>query len=131
MSQYLSSSIDSSDGLALSLYELAKESNVDLLIHKDKIPIPPELQKFSMMNNLDMDDLIYYGGEEYHIIGTVSKKNLRKVNTLAKKHCLNFFITGGPVTRRQVFWGGKFSNGPGKLFKIRVLRFNVRRFLNV
>lgn len=106
LSHYLSSSIDSSDGLALSLYELAKGSNVDLLIYKDKIPIPSELQKFSTMNNLDIDDLIYYGGEEYHVIGTVSKKNLRKVNTLAKKHCLNFFIIGRAV------------DGIGKVFEI-------------
>ena len=46
LSHYLSSSIDSSDGLALSLYELAKESNVDLLIHKDKIPIPQNCKNF-------------------------------------------------------------------------------------
>lgn len=106
LSHYLSSSIDSSDGLALSLYELAKESNVDLLIHKDKIPIPLELQRFSTMNNLNMEDLIYYGGEEYQIIGTVSKKNLRKVNALAKKHSLNLFIIGMAI------------DGIGKVFEI-------------
>ena len=47
LSQYLSSSIDSSDGLAISLYEIAKESKVNLLINEDKIPIPSELKKFS------------------------------------------------------------------------------------
>jgi len=94
LSKYLSSSVDSSDGLAVALYELAKESKVDILIHKDKIPIPSELQKFSLINNLDIDDLIFFGGEEYHIVGTITKKNLRKVNTLAKKYCLNFFIIG-------------------------------------
>ncbi|MER5174743.1 MAG: thiamine-phosphate kinase [Candidatus Nitrosocosmicus sp.] len=94
LSQYLSSSIDSSDGLALSLYELAKESKVDILIYKDKIPIPSELQKFSIINNLDLDDLIFYGGEEYHVVGTIAKKNLSKVDTLVKKYCLDFFIIG-------------------------------------
>ena len=96
LSRYLSSSIDSSDGLALSLYELAKESNVDMLIYKDKIPIPSELQKFSIINNLDLDDLIFYGGEEYHIVGTVAKKNLSKIKTL-KKYGLDFFIIGRAI----------------------------------
>jgi thiamine-monophosphate kinase len=94
LSRYLSSSVDSSDGLALSLYELAKESKVDLLIYKDKIPVPSELQKFSIINNLDIDELIFYGGEEYHVVGTVAKKNLSKINTLAKKYGLDFFIIG-------------------------------------
>jgi thiamine-monophosphate kinase len=94
LSKYLSSSIDSSDGLAVALYELAKESKVDILIHKDKISIPSELQKFSKINNIELDDLIFYGGEEYQVVGTVTKKNLRKINTLAKKYHLNFFIIG-------------------------------------
>lgn len=97
LSKYLSSSIDSSDGLAKSLYELAKESKVNMLIYKDKIPIPPELNKFSTINNLSVDDLIFYGGEEYHIIGTIPKKNIIKVNRLAKKYCLDFFIIGRVV----------------------------------
>ncbi len=104
LSRYLSSSIDSSDGLALSLYELAKESKVDILIYKDKIPIPSELQKFSIINNLDLDDLIFYGGEEYHVVGTIAKKNLNKVNTMVKKYCLDFFIIGRVI------------NGIGKVF---------------
>ncbi len=104
LSQYLSSSIDSSDGLALSLYALAKESKVDILIYKDKIPIPSELQKFSIINNLDLDDLIFYGGEEYHVVGTIAKKNLNKVNTMVKKYCLDFFIIGRVI------------NGIGKVF---------------
>ncbi len=98
LSKYLSSSIDSSDGLAASLYELAKESKVNMLIHGDKIPIPPELNKFSILNNLGLDDLIFYGGEEYHIIGTIPKKNIKKVNYLVKKYCLDFFIIGRVVS---------------------------------
>ncbi len=98
LSKYFSSSIDSSDGLAISLYELAKESKVNILIYKDKIPIPPELNKFSILNNLGLDDLIFYGGEEYHIVGTIPKNNINKVNYLVKKYCLDFFIIGRVVS---------------------------------
>jgi len=94
LSKYLSSSIDSSDGLSISLYELAKESKVDLIIYKDKIPIPSGLDKFSQINNIDIEDLIFYGGEEYHVIGTITKKNLIKINSLARKYKLDFHIIG-------------------------------------
>jgi thiamine-monophosphate kinase len=64
------------------------------LICRVKIPIPPELQKFSIINNLNLDDLIFYGGEEYHVVGTIAKKNLSKIKTLVKKYGLDFFIIG-------------------------------------
>ena len=104
LSQYLSSSIDSSDGLAISLYEIAKESKVNLLIYEDKIPVPAELKKFSEMNNLNFEDLIFYGGEEYNIVGTVAKKNLYKINLVAKRYGLNLFVIG------------KVIDGIGKVF---------------
>jgi thiamine-monophosphate kinase len=94
ISKYLSSSIDSSDGLAISLYEIAKESNVNMLISKDKIPVSRYLKKFSQINRLILDDLIFYGGEEYHVVGTVAKKNLHKINSIVKKYSLSFFVIG-------------------------------------
>lgn len=116
LSRYLSSSIDSSDGLASSLYGLAKESKVDILISRDRIPIPPELQKFSIINNLDLDDLIFYGGEEYHVVGTIAKKNLSKIKTLVKKYGLDFFIIGRVIDGKgKVFVD--YSNKQRKLLK--------------
>jgi len=104
LSQYLSSSIDSSDGLAISLYEIAKESKVNLLINEDKIPIPSELKKFSEINGLALEDLIFYGGEEYNVVGTIARKNLYKINNLAKRYGLNLFVIG------------KVTDGIGKVF---------------
>ncbi len=57
IAQYFSSSMDSSDGLASSLYEISKESGVNLLIEENKIPIPPNLKEFLLINNLDFHDL--------------------------------------------------------------------------
>jgi thiamine-monophosphate kinase len=94
LSQHLSSSIDSSDGLAISLYEIAKASKVDLLINEDKIPVPDDLKEFSKINDLVLEDLIFYGGEEYNVVGTVAKKNLYKINNLAKRCDLNLFVIG-------------------------------------
>lgn len=98
IAQYLSSSMDSSDGLASSLYELSKESGVNLLIEEDKIPIPPNLKEFLSINNLDFHDLIFYGGEEYNIVGTITKKNLLKISKILKMHHLKLYIIGKVVS---------------------------------
>jgi thiamine-monophosphate kinase len=74
--------MDSSDGLASSLHELSKQSGVNLLIEEDKIPIPTKLKKFLSINNLDFHDLVFYGGEEYNIVGTISEKNLLEISKI-------------------------------------------------
>ncbi len=65
----VSSSMDSSDGLAWTLHELAHSSNVGFEL--DKIPVAPEVKKFAKLNNLDPSDLALYGGEEYELVLTV------------------------------------------------------------
>jgi len=78
----INSSIDSSDGLAWSLRELSRSSNVGFQI--DKIPIHREVRKFAIKNNIDPIELAFYGGEEYELVitqtpslYTKSKKKIR------------------------------------------------------
>lgn len=92
LGQYFSSSIDSSDGLGISLYELAKQSKVDFYV--DDIPFPTGLIEFAKNNSLDIYDLIFNGGEEYEILATINPSNLQKVNFLAKKFHLPIFVIG-------------------------------------
>src|ERR687889_264608 len=92
LGKYFSSSIDSSDGLGISLYELAKQSKVDFYI--DDIPVPRGLIEFAKNNSLDIYDLIFNGGEEYEILATINPSNLQKVNFLVKKFHLPMFVIG-------------------------------------
>jgi len=96
LGKYFSSSIDSSDGLGTSLYELAKQSGINFYI--DGIPIPGGLIEFAKTNSLDIYDLIFNGGEEYEIIATINPSNLPKVNFLAKKFHLPLFVIGKAMT---------------------------------
>lgn len=66
---YVSSAMDSSDGLALSLHELARNSKVGFVINK--LPIAPEAKAFAVQNGLDEADLVFYGGEEYELVLTI------------------------------------------------------------
>lgn len=103
---YFTASTDSSDGLASALYEISVQSNVDMEIYLDKIPVPQQLQEFSSINGIESNDLVFFGGEEYHFVGTISEKNFLKISRIAKNSNLNFFVVG------------KVIKGHGKVFVI-------------
>jgi len=65
----ITSCIDSSDGLAWSLYELSKASNVGFIL--DRIPVAPEVLVFAEIHDLSAFELCFYGGEEYELVFTV------------------------------------------------------------
>ena len=64
-----SASIDSSDGLAWSLHEIAKMSSVGFVVNT--VPVSEEVKRFAEFNNLDPLELALYGGEEYELVVTV------------------------------------------------------------
>ena len=79
-----SAAIDSSDGLAWSLHELAVASDVGFLINN--LPVSPACEKFATVNNLAVDDLVLYGGEEFELVVTIptsrwakTKEEIRRV----------------------------------------------------
>jgi thiamine-monophosphate kinase len=65
----LTASIDSSDGLAWSLFELSDASDIGFRI--DYIPLAPEVIEFSRKYSLNSWELGLYGGEEYELIVTI------------------------------------------------------------
>jgi thiamine-monophosphate kinase len=102
LAKYFSSSIDSSDGLAISLYELARQSKVNFFV--DNIPSVNGIKEFAQKNHLDDKSLVFYGGEEYEIVATISQSNLEKAKSSAKKSRLKLHVIG------------KVHKGCGKVF---------------
>jgi thiamine-monophosphate kinase len=92
LAKYFSSSIDSSDGLAISLYELASQSNVDIVV--DSVPAVDGLEKFAQENSLDVYELVFHGGEEYEIVATIPQAKLRQAETAARKAELRLRVIG-------------------------------------
>jgi thiamine-monophosphate kinase len=78
--KHLTSCIDSSDGLAISLYHLAESSDVD--IELDTLPEANGLVDFAQENDLDARELVLYGGEEYELVCTFSRKNSAALNKI-------------------------------------------------
>ena len=83
-SHLITSSIDSSDGLAWSLHELARSSRIGFEIVN--LPIHKGVEEFALRNDLDPADLALYGGEEYELVVTMKssiyEKGKRKVSSL-------------------------------------------------
>ncbi len=72
----VTASIDSSDGLAWSLHEIARSSRVGFLI--DTVPESNEVEEFAKMHKLDPIELTFYGGEEYELVVTLKPELLEK-----------------------------------------------------
>jgi len=80
---YVSSSIDSSDGLAVSLHELSKRSHVGFVLNE--LPIAKEVKNFADIHGLDETELSLYGGEEYELVLTVRSEGWTKAQKAIRK----------------------------------------------
>jgi thiamine-monophosphate kinase len=91
-------SIDSSDGLAWSLHELSRASNVGFCL--DKLPVAPEAERFAELYSFDPVELALYGGEEYELLVTV-KAGLWQEAKKAVENVGGSLIDIGVVTKEK------------------------------
>jgi thiamine-monophosphate kinase len=92
----VTSSIDSSDGLAVSLYDLSRSSGVGFRV--EALPIPSEVEAYAEHHGLDPGELALYGGEEYELVFTVEESRLEDARkALASVGCE--FLELGVATR--------------------------------
>jgi thiamine-monophosphate kinase len=81
LAPYLSSAIDSSDGLARSIHTLSKQSGVGFELNT--LPMGEGIEEFAGANGLDPDALVLEGGEEYAIVGTIRESELEAAKEAA------------------------------------------------
>jgi thiamine-monophosphate kinase len=93
LARLFTSSIDSSDGLAASLYEIAAQSGVDIQVDYGSV-VAPGVEDFAKKNNLDAKDLVFYGGEEYEIVATVPRALVARASAAAKRARTEFHVIG-------------------------------------
>jgi len=104
---FVNSSIDSSDGLAWSLHEIARLSHVDIFL--ESIPVAPDVRVFAREQGLVPEELALFGGEEYELVLTIKKDRFasvrRKVPSLrrigeVKKGLGHVLALSGEKTRK-------------------------------
>jgi thiamine-monophosphate kinase len=76
-SRATTSSIDSSDGLAWSLHQIAESSKVGISLHT--IPVADEVESFAKEHRLSALELALYGGEEYELVVTIKPQSFNKL----------------------------------------------------
>jgi thiamine-monophosphate kinase len=76
---------DVSDGIATDLSHICKASNVSAVIDADKLPIDELVQRIENEVNLSALDLALFGGEDYQLIFTSSKKNSPQIRKIAEE----------------------------------------------
>lgn len=75
---FVNSSIDSSDGLAWSLHEIARLSHVNIVL--ERIPVARDVVAFAKEEGLGAEELALFGGEEYELVVTIQKDRLGSLN---------------------------------------------------
>jgi len=80
--KYFSSSMDSSDGLSTTLNEMSKQSKNKFIINN--IPSMKDLEDFVKSQKLNLNNLVFHGGEEYEFIFTTSPKHRNIIKKNAK-----------------------------------------------
>jgi thiamine-monophosphate kinase len=89
---YARASTDSSDGLAISLYQLAEGSGVGIDV--DSLPVDEQLSAFAREHSLSKNELALYGGEEFHIICALAPGKFDSFSRTARRRKIEFHKIG-------------------------------------
>ncbi len=112
--KYFSASMDSSDGLSTTLNEMSKQSKKKFIINN--IPSMRDLENHAKTQKLDLNKLIFHGGEEYEFVFTASLKHkqiIEKIAKLLKTPVIEIgYVTSG---------SGVYVQNNNKLFRLKDL----------
>ena len=96
----VSASIDSSDGLAISLHELRKMSNVGFTL--TKLPISPETFEFAKLYGLKPEELALYSGEEYELVLTITPKKWKSAKSIVEEMGGTLIAIGKATENKEI-----------------------------
>lgn len=97
-----SASIDSSDGLALSLHDLSRSSHVGFKIQE--LPISPKAAEFAELHNIDPFTLVLYGGEEYEIVFTIKPDMVESAHKALRRVGCNLIEIGQVIPDKKIVY---------------------------
>jgi len=99
--KYFSSSMDSSDGLSTTLNEMSKQSQKKFIINN--IPSMKDLEYYAKSQKLDLNTLVFHGGEEYEIVFTIPAKHRTIIKKNARLLKISIIEIGNVTTGKGVF----------------------------
>ncbi len=76
---HVTSCMDTSDGLSMSLHELGEASGVSFEVDGSSVPIDPEVARLAKIAKTDPLDIALHGGGDYQLLFTVRPEGLDDV----------------------------------------------------
>jgi len=80
-SKLISSGMDNSDGLAMSLHELSRQNGIGFLVHRDRLPVDRDLEVSGLNEDESVEAALYRGGD-FGLLFTVAERNLEVLERL-------------------------------------------------
>jgi thiamine-monophosphate kinase len=99
-SNAVTSSMDISDGLASSLFQLSEINNVSYEIEFDKVPKSDKALAISEKSDIPLEDLILYFGGDYELLVTIKEEGFKDIKK-ALSAVGTEFTQIGKVTENQ------------------------------
>ena len=93
LKNFANTSIDISDGLISDMYRLINKQNLSFEIDLNSIPISRNLTTYLKNYNKKKQEIVF-NGDDYQLLFTSSKKNRRKISTIAQKMNQKITIIG-------------------------------------
>ena len=99
--KYFSSSMDSSDGLSTTLNVMSKQSKNKFVINN--IPAMKDVVDYAKSQKVNLNDLVFHGGEEYEFAFTTHPKNRNRIKKNARTNKTPIIEIGYVTTGKGVF----------------------------
>lgn len=116
----ITSSMDSSDGLGITLNTLASQSMKQFVI--TKLPAAAGIEKFAKVHDIDPVSLIMNGGEEFILVLTISEEKWNKAVEVAKSQKIQLIKIGAVKEGSGVIY-----EGPSRKIKIQATGYDTFR----
>jgi thiamine-monophosphate kinase len=99
----ITSSMDISDGLASSLYQLKEINNIGFKIYWDKIPQATTAKKFAGGKPEKEKDFVLYSGGDYELLFTVKPKLLERVTKAIQSIGGHLYPIGAVIEDHDIY----------------------------
>ena len=83
-SKLVSSGMDNSDGLAMSLHELSRQNGIGFLVERNQLPLDPDLELSGLSEDEAVESALYRGGD-FGLLFTVAERDLERVERMFEK----------------------------------------------
>ncbi|NHI90827.1 MAG: thiamine-phosphate kinase [Candidatus Thorarchaeota archaeon] len=101
----VTASMDSSDGLGITLHTIAKQSECGMVI--DNLPVSSSVEAFCKSKNQDLLKFVTQGGEEFLLVLTIPPDKFEQALKIAKKKKMKLRKIGFVTSKDQVVWNSE------------------------